>query len=160
MRSIESLEELSANISLISVESSDIIWKQNIADELKNFEKTKLVGFLSMSSDLNKIQRILHDICKELQSSHNSFDATRHQYVKTTKEKYEQLFKDDKSTILLHGAGHVSYCVCRRIMHDFNDHNPYNMEVYTFLNNLKDLLYFAGRLVNIFRIYGETKYSY
>lgn len=160
MKSAKVLEELSVNISSIISETSDIIWKQNLARAFDEYDENKLSVFFGISSDVINIQRILHDMTQEILSSTRVFDVKRHQKLTRMKEPYDNFFENkNESMILLHGAAHISYCYCKRIMDDFNN-DPYDMEVYTFLNNLKDLLYVLGRVVNNFRIYDEIKYKY
>lgn len=161
MKLENSLEELSASISLIIIECSDIIWKQNLAGELQDYDKNDLSVFFNISHDVTNIQRMLHEIIQEILSNKRSFDIQRHQKILKSSEPYINFFCNKKEVIiLLHGAAHVSYCVCKRIMDDFDDDDSYNKEVYIFLNNLKDFLYLLGRFINNFRIYNEPKYLY
>lgn len=161
MKTSKALEELSANISLIIPETSDIIWKQNLSGELSNYDQNKLTVFFGISSDVINIQRMLFDMVQEILSSSRTFDDTRYQKLSKMIEPYENFFDKTKDPIiLLHGAAHFSYCVCKRIMYEFDNNDPYDRKVYTFLNSLKDLLYLLGRVVNNFRIYDEPKYLY
>lgn len=161
MKSSKALEELSASISLIIPDTSDIIWKQNLSGELSEYDQNKLTVFFGISQDVISIQRMLFDMTQEILSSKRSFDVTRHQKLLKMIEPYDNFFDKTKDPIiLLHGAAHFSYCVCKRIMYEFDNNDSYDKEVYTFLNSLKDLLYLLGRVVNNFRIYQEYKYLY
>jgi cob(I)alamin adenosyltransferase len=161
MKTSKALEELSASISLIITDTSDIIWKQNLSGELNEYDKNKLTVFFGLSSDVMRIQRMLHDMTQEILSSKRTFDDTRHQKLSKMIEPYDNFFDKTKDTIiLLHGAAHFSYCVCKRIMYEFDNDDPYDKEVHIFLDSLKNLLYLLGRVVNNFRVYGEPKYLY
>lgn len=161
MKTSKALEELSASISLIIPETSDIIWKQNLSGELNEYDQNKLTVFFGISSDVMRIQRMLFDMTQEILSSNRTFDAERYNKLINMTKPYENFFDKTKDPIiLLHGAAHFSYCVCKRIMYEFDNNDTYDREVYNFLNSLKELLYLLGRVVNNFRIYGEPKYLY
>lgn len=162
MKLAKLLEELSASISLIIIDGSDTIWKQNLSGELHEYDKDQLSVLFGVSQDVTNIQRMLYEMTNEILSpTIITFDVKRHLNVSKMLEPYDNLFRDKKQVnILLHGAAHVSYCVCNRIMDEFNENTPYNKEVKIFLKNLKDLLYLLGRVINIFRIYREPKYLY
>jgi hypothetical protein len=92
MKTSNALEELSVNISSIISETSDIIWKQNLAGELSRFDKKEIMVFYGVSTDVISIQRMLHDMTQEILSSTRIFDVTRHQKLTRMKEPYDNFF--------------------------------------------------------------------
>jgi hypothetical protein len=68
MKTSNALEELSVNISSIITDTSDIIWKQNLSGELNEYDKNKLTVFFGLSSDVMRIQRMLHDMTQDIKN--------------------------------------------------------------------------------------------